>query len=285
MATSVIAGVVYDDAGQPAPDRIVRIYSRSTGAMLGETITQDGPPPTPGDPYWGDVVLAMHMNEPDGATTFADEKGGASSSSGVVASGGMAYFNGSANMTISTQDLAMADFTVEAWVEFSSGDGTKAIITLPGGYEFYRRGATGFLSMWNGFLYSGGAVVPLNELVHCAWSRKSNTHRLFVNGVLQHTFSLSGGPTAGTAFIGSWSDGSDKLVGYMSDLRVTKGVARYTNDFTPPPRPFPGADDMTTTTRGRYEIAVDYVGEVQRIVLDDAAGLLHNDLIDRIDLP
>lgn len=285
MATSVIAGVVYDDAGQPAPDRIVRIYSRSTGAMLGETVTQGGPVQTTVDPYWNDVILAMHMSGPDGATTFADEKGGASSSSGVVASGGMAYFNGSANMSISTQDLVTVDFTVEAWVEFSSGDGSKAIITLPGGYEFYRRGATGFLSMWNGFLYSGGAVVPLNELVHCAWSKEGNTHRLFVNGVLQHTFSLNGGPTAGTAFIGSWNDGSEKLVGYMSDLRITRGVARYTGNFTPPARPFPDADDLTPTDRGRYEIAVDYVGEVQRIVLDDEAGLLHNDLIDRIDLP
>lgn len=284
MATSVISGVVYDDAGQQAPDRIVRIYSRSTGAMLGETVTQGGPLPTPGDPYWGDVVLAMHMNEPDGATTFADEKGGASSSSGVVASGGMAYFDGSAQIAISTPDLSGVDFTVEAWVEFSSGVGTRAIITLPG-YEFYRRGATGFLSVWNGTVYSGGAVVPLNELVHCAWSKKGNTHRLFVNGVLQHTFSLSGGPTAGATIIGSWVDGSERLVGYMSDLRITSGVARYTGNFTPPARPFPDADDLTPTDRGRYEIAVDYVGEVQRIVLDDAAGLLHNDLIDRIDLP
>jgi len=76
MATSVIAGVVYDDAGQPAPDRIVRIYSRSTGAMLGETVTQGGPVQTTVDPYWNDVILAMHMSGPDGATTFADEKGG-----------------------------------------------------------------------------------------------------------------------------------------------------------------------------------------------------------------
>ncbi|WP_297360308.1 hypothetical protein [Thauera sp.] len=40
-----------------------------------------------------------------------------------------------------------------------------------------------------------------------------------------------------------------------------------------------------TDLAGAYEIAVGYVGEVQRIVLDDEAGLLHNDLIDRIDLP
>ena len=284
MATSVIAGVVYDDAGQPAPDRIVRIYSRSTGAMLGETVTQGGPVQTTVDPYWNDVILAMHMSGPDGATTFADEKGGASSSSGVVASGGMAYFDGSAQIAISTPDLSGVDFTVEAWVEFSSGVGTRAIITLPG-YEFYRRGATGFLSVWNGTVYSGGAVVPLNELVHCAWSKEGDTHRLFVSGVLQHTFSLMGGPPAGSAIIGSWVDGSERLVGYMSDLRITRGVARYTGNFTPPARPFPDADDLTPTDRGRYEIAVDYVGEVQRIVLDDEAGLLHNDLVDRIDLP
>lgn len=40
-----------------------------------------------------------------------------------------------------------------------------------------------------------------------------------------------------------------------------------------------------TDVSGAYQTSVSYAGEVQRVVLDDAPGVLHNDLIDRIDLP
>ena len=41
---------------------------------------------------------------------------------------------------------------------------------------------------------------------------------------------------------------------------------------------------MLDLLAGQYSISTSYVGEVQRIVLDDDAGMLHNDLIDRVML-
>jgi hypothetical protein len=39
--------------------------------------------------------------------------------------------------------------------------------------------------------------------------------------------------------VGGDTDGTSAFAGYIDDLRITKGVARYTTGFTPPVNPFP----------------------------------------------
>jgi hypothetical protein len=60
---------------------------------------------------------------------------------------------------------------------------------------------------------------------------------MFVDGVLQsatHTGSVNISATVQDIRIGLGSDGTEGMTGYIDDLRITKGYARYTTTFTPP---------------------------------------------------
>lgn len=102
------------------------------------------------------------------------------------------------------------------------------------------------------YSYTGpsGVLVPfvdpatLDTYVHLAVAREGTTVRGFQNGVLQFTQggdASAGEATAitiGGAIPADWGT-NHGFVGVLDEFRITKGVARYTTDFTPPTAPFP----------------------------------------------
>ena len=81
---------------------------------------------------------------------------------------------------------------------------------------------------------------------HIAITRENGSLRFFYDGVQATTMNASSStvsdstdynPTTGNLTIGNSAD-YDPLVGYMDDLRITKGYARYTSTFTPPTSTF-----------------------------------------------
>jgi hypothetical protein len=80
-----------------------------------------------------------------------------------------------------------------------------------------------------------------NVWYHIAFTRSSGTARAFVDGT-QIGSSLSNGTTytpTGGMTIGSSSSGDRNFKGYIDDVRITKGLARYTENFTAPTSAFP----------------------------------------------
>jgi hypothetical protein len=89
--------------------------------------------------------------------------------------------------------------------------------------------------LW-GILSSAGAV-PLNTWTHIALSSTGTTVRLFVNGVLAGSSAISLISTLpDTFYIGVHRSGNALRYfnGYIDDFRLTQGVGRYTENFTPP---------------------------------------------------
>jgi hypothetical protein len=93
---------------------------------------------------------------------------------------------------------------------------------------------------WNSFgvgdIVTVAYVPTIGQWYHLAYSRSSGTGRLFINGILVASASDSTNYTSTSFTVGGIS--TQYFNGYIQDLRVTRGVARYTATFTPPTAAF-----------------------------------------------
>ena len=137
------------------------------------------------------------------------------------------------------------DFTIEAWI-WKNGNPvtgqTRGIYTQTqsgNDYIVFKVGSTNNIQVT-----FGGTTISTTEKIavlswnHVAVSRSSNTVKVFVNGIASSgsTVSTDFSDTTRNPTIGNYthSYGSLPFYGYISNLRVTKGEALYTADFTPP---------------------------------------------------
>jgi len=162
-----------------------------------------------------------------------------------------AYFDGTGDyLTLSdnAQWVMDTDYTVEFWFYASS---------FPGQYNNFINQYGGASSYWGinydtslgwCFFYHNGAGEqktarnqnsPLNNWVHIAVVKSGTTGYMFINGTQAGaTFSF---PTindvSSSLYIGAWSTPGDYINGYLSNLRMVKGTALYTSNFTPSTSP------------------------------------------------
>ena len=163
---------------------------------------------------------------------------------------GSMYFDG-ANDALTLPNspvlqLGSADFTCEfwayrlaatnmTWVFLNGNSSNYAALRLDtdtSGNIFLLMSTSG--SAW-AINTSGSAVLPLSTWTHIAAVRFGGTMRLYVNGVALISTTISGSLTAGTSQQVGANFGATQVVnGYVDDLRLTNGIARYTANFTPP---------------------------------------------------
>jgi hypothetical protein len=216
-----------------------------------------------GDANFDSVSLLLHMDGSNGSATFTDS----SKNALVVTANGNAQisttqsrFGGASGLFDGTGDylstpdtaairLESGDFSIEGWIYRNTSGAlhniaNKRVNTPVSGYV-WRVNANNTLQ----FFFTGGstvtstATVSFGQWTHVAVTRQGNTVRQFIDGVLDATTAtFANGTTNATELrIGVDETAIDGFNGYIDDLRITKGVARYTANFTPPSAPFPDA--------------------------------------------
>ena len=189
--------------------------------------------------------------------------GDAKISTSVVKYGtGSLAFDGTGDYltTVLSQNLQFGtgDFTIELWTYFiSRGPNGTCFI---GNYNSFTTGALALFAghgsantskyqvAYNGVFPSIQSTTSIitNQWAHIALVRSGTTITLYINGTADGTAtgasaSLNG--VGSSMFIGTAGDAPTNYVmnGYIDDLRITKGYARYTANFTPPTASFPTA--------------------------------------------
>ena len=90
--------------------------------------------------------------------------------------------------------------------------------------------------------WSGAGIWAFNAWNKVAICRDGNTIRFFVAGVLRSTIAFSSTyaqVVEETLFIGRATNGTSPLTGWLDEIRITKGVARYSANYTPSNVRFP----------------------------------------------
>jgi len=166
--------------------------------------------------------------------------------------GGSGYFDGSGDyLNTATNATAFAmgtgNFTVEGWAYKSTTADDVGIVVLDntatGMRLYWYAGALRF-QCGVGSTGSGGATVTENlpaigSWFHWACVRNSGTIRLYVNGVSTSSAADSTSLGSQYASIGRELANYTNFYwdGYIADVRVLKGTAQYTANFTPPTAP------------------------------------------------
>lgn len=218
-----------------------------------------------GDPNFSSVVSLLHMDGTDGSTTFTDQTGKTWTAGGngqldtaEKQFGTASYLSDGSGDFASTPNssdwnFGSSAFTVECWARRNSTfvvdnglvgwtDGTNNYNWVLSVVGSNYRGAFYFVDTLGNQTFAqgpAGEVITTTGFKHVAAYRISNTIYVAVNGVVAST-ALTGSvqTTAYTLRIGRWQ--SQTWNGWIDEIRVTKGVARYgASNFTPPSAAFP----------------------------------------------
>ena len=175
--------------------------------------------------------------------------------------GASMYFAGNGgvvNMTAQqTKSIGSGDFTVEFWMYPTSSGATQGLCCIgnyPGAFAgefniYYNVSSNGLIRAQ--FAYGNAinsvSTIVLNTWTHVAVSRSGGTLRLYLNGNFQNSVASTDViNTSGFSVGQPYPNLSiEYYTGYIDDFRLTTGVGRYTQNFTPPQNAYPNYGPLT----------------------------------------
>jgi hypothetical protein len=150
------------------------------------------------------------------------------------------------------------DFTIECWVYFTSLAADRAIVSKYGP-ALENLGGQGYILQWitsnqlrlvlglqagtnNDVLYTWPWTPSTSTWYHVALTRSGTSGRAFINGTQigsTTTLSILDVASPNALQVGKTHTTEQYLLGYIDDLRITRGYARYTSNFTAPTTALP----------------------------------------------
>jgi hypothetical protein len=217
-----------------------------------------------GDPYWANVSYLLVGNGANGTTTNIKDSSsnniGTTIFGNTVISTSQSKYGGSSVFFDGIEDylkcatssgftFGTGDFTIEFWMRANSIGPNVQILydmrpSVSGAYPVIYTAIAGNLNFFvDGSNVITGATITTGSWQYVALCRASGQTKLFLDGSQTgSTYADSNNYLGGAnrPYIGGEGlGGGYNFNGYLYDLRVTKGVARYTSNFTPPTAPLP----------------------------------------------
>ena len=252
-----VSNVITITVPHDAPDTLYYYCTAHASAMNGSiSVTTDN---TKADQYASNCVIALPLVGANSdvcasiactATTKVMTNVGNAAASSDTSNfyRGSFEFDGSGDRVTAPAGADFAfgtdDFTIETWMNFStvSSSADHVIVDFRPANSAYTDTFTFSTDRNNGFkiytndnLALGGNAPAVGKWHHIALVRNSGALQVFVDGI--GAGSVSSGHAAnnfsrnGAFKLGGLADGAASFTGYQSDVRIYKGVAKYTSDF------------------------------------------------------
>ena len=216
------------------------------------------------DPHWSSVVSLLDFE--DLSNPLKDETGKLWSSVGsAVVSSEQAAFGvhslkapNTASLVSTPHsvdfDFGAGDFTIEFFLRPTATSQWATYIDKRPSGSFYapfviqRNNSSNLMRFAAAFNASSwGCVIDgvhpiVNEWSHVAFVRHGGVFKAFVNGAMLGSFDGGSAPLlANSSSVNLLAAGNNSYgaIGFLDAFRVTKGIARYVANFTPPDKPFP----------------------------------------------
>jgi hypothetical protein len=172
----------------------------------------------------------------------------------LVQPSGSALLNGTTQYLTSPTNAAFifaGNFTVEGWYYPTNVTGSHSLFCLgpdPANRYVFALNGTSVSSNLYGFgstTYT--STVPINTWTHIAVVRIGTTVKVYINGTASVTTDTQAGTIGnGTLNIGADAANGALFAGYVSNMRVVKGVGVYTGNFTVPTAPLSATQSAGT---------------------------------------
>jgi hypothetical protein len=244
------------------------------------------------DADYASVSLLLHCNGTTGSTTFTDRSPSPHTVTvtGIAVSTAQAKFGSGSALAASSGKY----FTLDGSAAFAFGTGDYTIEfqiypTAPGNGQYlydsrpqlgtgqypviYMSSSANIVVEINETTVITGTAPTANTWTHIAVCRSGTSTRLFLNGTQAgSTFTGSNNLVNGTnrpaiCQFGNNIANPNGLIGYMDEIRVTKGVARYTANFTAPTEEFYIRDNIVTAITGNSPVTINPTSVQRKTIL------------------